>query len=191
MKLHSHLKFNNMKKVIVFLAEGFEEIEAISIIDILRRAEISVTTVSITNNNTVEGAHNIQINADTVFDEVDFSDYDMLVLPGGMPGAKNLNEHEGVRGIVKEFADSKIVGAICAAPMVLGNLNLLKGKRATCYPGFEPELIEAIVTEEPVTIDDNIITGKGPAFAMNFTLSLIEKLSGKGTRDEVANGLLI
>lgn len=179
-----------MKKVIVFLAEGFEEIEAISIIDSLRRAEISVTVASISNDNIVKGAHNIQIKADKLFNEINFSSYDLIALPGGMPGAKNLNEHEGLKEQLKMFAEDKMIAAICAAPMVLGGLGLLKGKRATCYPGFEPELIEATVTHEPVTVDGNIITGKGPGFAIQFSLQLIEILAGKPVRDEVANGLL-
>lgn len=180
-----------MKKVIVFLAEGFEEIEAISIIDILRRAQISVTTVSVGKDKIVKGAHNIPVEADKLFDEVDFASYDMVVLPGGMPGAKNLQDHPGVKEQVKAFAENKHIGAICAAPMVLGSMELLKGKRATCYPGFEPELIGANVTNEPVTVDGNIITGKGPAFAIKFSLQLVDTLAGKATHDEVSNGLLI
>lgn len=180
-----------MKKVLIFLAEGFEEIEAISIIDVLRRAEISVTTVSINNNNVVKGAHNIEVKTDKLFDEVDFNNYDMIALPGGMPGAKNLNEHEGLKEQLKEFAKDKLIAAICAAPMVLGGMGLLKGKRATCYPGFEPELIEANITNEPVTVDGNIITGKGPAFALQFSLQLIDTIAGKATRDNIANALLL
>jgi len=180
-----------MKKAIVFLAEGFEEIEAISIIDILRRAEISVTTVSIGKEKEVKGAHNVPVIADKLFDDVDFASYNMLVLPGGMPGAKNLKDHEGVRKQVEAFEKDKYVGAICAAPMVLGSMGLLKGKRATSYPGFEAELIEATITNEDVTVDGNIVTGKGPAFAMKFTLQLVETLVGKAKRDEVASGLLL
>lgn len=180
-----------MKKVIVFLAEGFEEVEAISIIDTLRRAEISVTIASISNNLGVKGAHNIEIKADKLFDDIDFNSYDMIALPGGMPGAKNLNEHEGLKEQLKEFAKDKLIGAICAAPMILGGMGLLKGKRATCYPGFEPELIEANVTHEPVTIDGNIITGKGPGLALQFSLQLVEILAGKAARDEVANAMLM
>ena len=108
-----------------------------------------------------------------------------------MPGAKNLNEHEGLKEQLKKFAEEKLIGAICAAPMILGGMGLLKGKRVTCYPGFEPELIKAIVTHEPVTIDGNIITGRGPAFALQFSLQLIEILAGKAARDEVANALLV
>ncbi len=180
-----------MKKVIVFLAEGFEEIEAISIIDTLRRAQISITTVSVSKDKMVKGAHNIPVEADKLFDEIDFANFDMVVLPGGMPGAKNLQDHEGVKTQVKVFAKDKLVAAICAAPMVLGSMGLLKGKRATCYPGFEPELIEATITNEPVTVDGNITTGKGPAFAINFSLQLVETLAGKAMRDEVSNGLLL
>ena len=139
----------------------------------------------------VKGAHNVSVEANKLFDEVDFTNYDMVVLPGGMPGAKNLNEHDGVKEQVKIFTESKHIGAICAAPMVLGSLGLLKGKRATCYPGFEPELIEATITNEPVTVDGNIITGKGPAFAIKFSLQLVETLAGKATHDEVSSGLLL
>ncbi len=180
-----------MKKVIIFLAKGFEEIEAISIIDTLRRADISVTTASITNDKMVKGAHEIEVKTDKLFDEVDFGNYDLIALPGGMPGAKNLNEHEGLKEQIKKFAEDKMIAAICAAPMILGGMGLLKGKRATCYPGFEPELIEATVTHEPVTVDGNIITGKGPAFAIQFALQLVELLAGKASRDEVANGMLV
>ena len=180
-----------MKKAIVFLAEGFEEIEAISVIDKLRRAEVSVTSVSIGKEKTVKGAHNVPIVADKLFEEADYSSYDMLVLPGGMPGAKNLKEHEGVKKQIKVFEKDKQIGAICAAPMILGSMGLLKGKRATCFPGFEAELIGATVTNEPVTVDGNITTGKGPAFAIQFALQLAETLVGKATRDEVANGLLL
>ncbi len=180
-----------MKKVIVFLAEGFEEIEAISIIDVLRRAEVSVTTVSISKDKQVKGAHNVPVVADKLFDEVDFASYDMIVLPGGMPGAKNLQEHEGVRKQIEAFEKDKQIGAICAAPMILGGMGLLKGKRATCYPGFEAELIEAKITDEAVTVDGNITTGKGPAFAMQFALQLVETLAGKATRNEVSDGLLL
>ena len=107
------------------------------------------------------------------------------------PEAKNLQEHEGVKKQVEVFEKDKHVGAICAAPMVLGGMGLLKGRRATCYPGFEAELIGATITNEEVTVDGNIITGKGPAFAMKFALQLVETLAGKATRNEVSNGLLL
>lgn len=181
-----------MKKVALFLADGFEEIEALGTIDILRRAQIPVQTVSITDNKNVTGAHNITVLADIVFSELDFSDVDALVLPGGMPGAKNLNEHEALKKQVKLFAEKgKNVAAICAAPMVLGGLGLLEGKKATTYPGFEPELIGAIATGEKVVVADNIITGKGPAFVFDFALQLVETIAGIGVRKEVQEGLLL
>ena len=181
-----------MKKVTLFLADGFEEIEALGTVDILRRAGIPVTTVSITSDRNVTGAHNVTTVADTVFAEVDFSTTDVLVLPGGMPGAKNLNEHEGVKRKIKEYAEKgKVVAAICAAPMVLGGLGLLEGKKATCYPGFEPGLIGAKVTGEKVAVDKNIVTGKGPGLVFEFALELVETIAGAGTRKEVQEGLLL
>lgn len=181
-----------MKKVALFLANGFEEIEAIGTIDILRRAKIDVVTVSITDNNVVTGAHNIPITADTTFKVSDFTDFEMLILPGGMPGAKNLNEHEDLKKLITDFnSKGKLIAAICAAPMVLGGLGLLDGKRATSYPGFEPELVGAITTGESVVVDGNIITGKGPGLVFDFALRLVEQLLGIQYRREVQEGLLL
>lgn len=181
-----------MKKVALFLANGFEEIEALGTIDILRRAQIHVMTVSITDENIVIGAHNIPVNADTTFKKADFSDISMLVLPGGMPGAKNLNEHEGLRKLLKEFnSNKKHIAAICAAPMVFGDLGFLNGKKATCYPGFESKLIGAKVTEDSIVVDGNITTGKGPGLVFDFALKLVEQISGIQTRWEVQKGLLL
>lgn len=181
-----------MKKVALFLANGFEEIEALATVDILRRAEIPVQTVSITNNVVVTGAHNIPVTADTTFDKTNFSDVEVLVLPGGMPGAKHLNEHEGVKSLIKEFNDKgNLIAAICAAPMVLGGLGLLDDKKATCYPGFESELIGAKSTNESVVSDNNITTGRGPGLAFDFALSLVEQIAGIATRKEVQQGLLL
>jgi len=181
-----------MKKVALFLANGFEEIEALGTVDILRRAGIPVQTVSITNEKSVTGAHRITVLADTTFPEANFSGVDVLVLPGGMPGAKNLNEQETLKKKVKEHAEKgKIVAAICAAPMVLGGLGLLEGKKATCYPGFESELIGAKVTGDNVSVDKNIVTGKGPGLVFEFALELVETIAGAGTRKEVQEGLLI
>ena len=180
------------KKVALFLADGFEEIEAIGTIDILRRAGVEVTAISLTTYYTVKGANGVKVDVDAIFDEVDFSEMDMLVLPGGLPGAENLKEHEGVRTVVTEFVrDGKEVAAICAAPMVLGSLGLLQGRNATCYPGFESELIGANVTGASVVVDENIITGKGPGLTFEFALTLVEKLVGADVRKELTNGLLV
>src|SRR5690554_5392236 len=120
-----------MKKVALFLANGFEEIEALGTVDILRRAQIPVITVSITDDKVVTGAHNVPVTADAIFSETDFKDIEILVLPGGMPGAKHLNEHEGLKKLIAEYnSKGKQIGAICAAPMVLGGLGILDGKRA-------------------------------------------------------------
>lgn len=163
-----------MKKAIVFLANGFEEMEALGTVDILRRGGIEVTTVSITANPVVTGAHNVPVTADTTLEKVNLADADALVLPGGMPGAANLNDSEAVKeALLQQYRDSKIVAAICAAPMVLGGLGLLKGRNATCYPGFEPKLIGANVTGEAVEVSDNVITGKGPGLVINFGLALV------------------
>lgn len=181
-----------MKKVALFLADGFEEIEALATIDILRRADIEVQTVSISGGKNVTGAHNVTVLTDAIFGETDFSQTEVLVLPGGMPGAKNLNEHEDLRKLLADFhAQGKDIAAICAAPMILGGLGILKGKRATCYPGFEPELVGAKVTEESVVADENIITGKGPGLAFDFALRLVEKIAGVSVRKEVQSGLLL
>ncbi len=181
-----------MKTVALFLANGFEEIEALGTVDILRRANINVITTSITDSTEVVGAHNISIVADKVFSELDFSTVDVIVLPGGMPGAKHLNEHDKLKAKIKEFAEKgNIVGAICAAPMVLGGLGLLDGKRATCYPSFEKYLIGANTTGEKVVVDQNIITGKGPAFVFDFALQLVETILGETVKNEVRAGLLL
>ncbi len=181
-----------MKKVALFLANGFEEIEALATVDILRRAQIPVETVSISDTKTVTGAHNVTVIADTTFQQADFSDVEVLILPGGMPGTKNLNEHEGLKELITKFnGEGKQIAAICAAPMVLGGLGLLNDKRATCYPGFEAELTGAQATGENVVVDGNITTGRGPGLAFDFALRLVEQIAGLKTRQEVQNGLLL
>jgi len=181
-----------MKKVALFLANGFEEIEALGTVDILRRAGIPVQTVSITDEKSVAGAHGITVQADATFSEVDLAGMDLLVLPGGMPGAKNLNEQKELKAAIKEHAEKGKVGAaICVAPMVLGGLGLLEGKKVTCYPGFETELRGAEVTGNKVSVDNNIITGRGPGLVFDFALELVETIAGAGTRKEVQEGLLL
>ena len=181
-----------MKKVALFLADGFEEIEALATVDILRRAQIPVTTVSVTEKNEVTGVHSIPVIADSLFDETDFSQVGYLVLPGGMPGAQHLNEHEGLKKLITDFdRRGEPVAAICAAPMVLGGLGLLREKQATCYPGFEEKLTGAQVTGEKVVIDQHITTGKGPGLAFDFALALVEQIAGSDKRRKVAQGLLL
>jgi protein deglycase len=173
--------------VYLFLAEGFEEIEALTVVDLLRRAQIEITTVSITESITVTGSHDISVEADGLFKDMNFEHAKMLVLPGGMPGTKHLGEHDGLIQLLKEFCrQNKDIAAICAAPSVLGENNLLKGKKATCYPGFEDKLIEAVYTGGKVEEDGNIITGKGMGTAIDFSLQIIEKLKDRAQADKIA-----
>lgn len=181
-----------MKRVALFLANGFEEIEALATVDILRRAQIPVVTVSISDEIVVNGAHDIRVIAETLFSETDFSDVEVLLLPGGMPGAKHLNEHEGLRRLIRKHNDrGNMIAAICAAPMVLGGLGLLHGRNATCYPGFEEKLTGANMTGENVVVDAHITTGRGPGLVFDFALELVEQIAGKERRKEVEKGLLL
>jgi 4-methyl-5(b-hydroxyethyl)-thiazole monophosphate biosynthesis len=181
-----------MKKVFVFFAEGFEEIEAVATMDVLLRGALDVTSVSVSGNLQVTGAHGITVKADVLFEETDFSSGMMLILPGGMPGASNLNAHAGVKTLLKQYAENgKKIAAICAAPLVLGGLDLLQGKKATAYPGFESTLKGAVFVESNVVKDGSVITGRGPGFALDFGLAIVEELAGKTTADEVASGLLL
>uniref|UniRef100_UPI003216FE77 DJ-1 family glyoxalase III n=1 Tax=uncultured Draconibacterium sp. TaxID=1573823 RepID=UPI003216FE77 len=181
-----------MKNIAIHLAEGFEEIEAISIIDVLRRADFNVNVVSVTKSPEVTGAHAITIKTDTLFENVDYQLIDMIVLPGGMPGSNNLKAHSGLREQILNFSDSrKPLGAICAAPMVFGNLGLLKNKNATCYPGFEEELHGAIITNNDVEVADNIVTGKGAGVAIDFALKIVEMFQGKDRANELRRKMIV
>ena len=181
-----------MKKVFIFLADGFEEMEAIAPIDILRRAGIDVVTVSISENNVVTGAHGIKVEADQLFIETDFSSNDMLVLPGGGVGTENLTAHTRMNELLENQNNSgKQIAAICAAPSVLGKLGILAGKEAICYPGFEEKLTGAVISKNTVVKDGNIITGKGPGVAIPFALKIVETLKGKETASQVADSLML
>ncbi len=181
-----------MKKTVVCLADGFEEIEAVTIIDILRRAEVDVTTASVSGSALVKGAHHVEVRADKLFEDVDFRDIDMIILPGGMPGAQNLNNHKGVQDRILDFsAAGKMIGAICAAPMVLGNLGLLENRNVTCYPGFGNYLKKARLKNDAVVEDRNLVTANGPAAAVEFALKLVEKLKGRDMADMTARKMLV
>ncbi|WP_087880485.1 DJ-1 family glyoxalase III [Parabacteroides sp. Marseille-P3160] len=181
-----------MKKAFVFLATGFEETEAIGTADILRRGGVEAAIVSVTDKKEVKGAHNIIVTADLLLADADLSTADALVLPGGMPGASNLKASEPLKkALISHYGQGKLVAAICAAPLVLGGLGFLKGRIATCYPGFESTLIEATVTKNPVEIDGNVITGRGPGLVFNFSLAIVSALQGEAVAREVAEGLLL
>ena len=179
-----------MKTIFVFLITGFEEIEAIATVDVLRRAGLNVKTVSLTGDKKVVGSHGVPVTADLLFEEVLFPAAEMLVLPGGTPA---YNTHEGPKKEIREFYDKgEKVAAICASPMVFGQLGILKGRKATCYPSFEEYLEGAILhTDQPVVVDGNVITGKGPGLTLDFALALVEILLGKAKRDEIAGQLLV
>ena len=184
-----HIYFR-MKKAFLFLANGFEESEAIVPSDILLRGNVELVLVSVTGKKEVLGAHNIAVMADRLFDECDFSAADMLILPGGMPGAKNLNEHNGLKTLLAGFAkQGGLIAAICAAPLVLGGLGLLKGRKATCYPGFESYLEGATCTAQPVEAAGTIITGRDPGNAYNFGFTLLTALMGEDVAREVEAGM--
>lgn len=181
-----------MKTIFVFLAEGFEEIEALTPVDVLRRAGLNVQTVSIMEEQVVNGAHGVPVLADAMFADIHPEDAEMILLPGGLPGATNLDAHEGLGQMILDFAkDAKPFAAICAAPLVLGNRGLLQGKKATCYPGFETYLQGAEYTAALVEKDDNFITGKGPGAAMEFAFAIVEKYCGIDKVTELKQGMMI
>lgn len=181
-----------MKKAFVHFATGFEEIEALTIVDVLRRAEIPTEMVSITGQRQVTGAHGIKIVTDTVFEDVNYDESAIVVLPGGMPGSKNLQEHQGLAKVLKTKSENKEpIAAICAAPMVLGALGILSGKDAVCYPGFEDQLKGATIKNLLAIKSDYIITGRGPGAALNFSLEIVKELKGKTTADQLASGMIV
>ncbi|MBR6550529.1 MAG: DJ-1/PfpI family protein [Paludibacteraceae bacterium] len=166
----------------IFLDNGFEEIEAITTIDLLRRANIALTTVSVTGVEMVLGAHNISVKADKLFQDVDFMDAEMLILPGG---ATNLIERKPLcELLLKHNEQDQPIAAICAAPAVLGQLGILQGKQATCYPGFEHHLGESHVGGLVVE-SKNVITAKGPGLSSDFAFCIIERLAGSEMADQV------
>ncbi len=176
-----------------FLADGFEEIEAITTVDMIRRAGIEISTVAVTEDNslTVKGAHNIPVVADMHIDDA-VADETLtgVFLPGGMPGTTNLDESEKVRALVSFCADNdRYIFAICAAPSVLGHIGLLQGKKATCYPGFEAELTGAEYTGEPATMDGRIITGKGPGATVDFASMIITELKSEAIADALKTAM--
>jgi 4-methyl-5(b-hydroxyethyl)-thiazole monophosphate biosynthesis len=166
----------------LFLDNGFEEIEAVTTIDLLRRAQVELITVSMTGSLLVNGAHGININADKIFEDVDFSDANMLILPGG---GTMLGDHDNLCQLLLRHNEAEgLIAAICAAPAVLGRLGILKGKQATCYPGFQDALGESYVGGLVVE-SKNIITAKGPGLSSDFAFCLIEKLVGEEVADQV------
>lgn len=177
--------------IYVFLATGFEDIEAIAPVDIMRRAGLEVQTVSITGEEIVTSAHGVGIASDLLLSDVDFSSAEMLVLPGGLPGSTNLDACKPLTEAIKRhFESGGPIAAICAAPLVYGHLGLLKGRRATCYPGVETELKGATYTAAIVERDGNIITGKGPAAAFEFGYTIVDYFLGEGASLPLRQGMI-
>lgn len=179
-----------MGKVVVFLADGFEEIEALTVVDMLRRMEKETLTVSVGKKKTVTGSHSIPVEADVLFSDCDFSDVDMAVLPGGMPGTLHLMEHKGLATLLKKLdKEKKYIAAICAAPSVLGANGLLLGRHATCFPGFEERLTGAEVLKDAVVVDGNIITSRGMGTAIAFSAALISLLFNEETAQNLLDDI--
>ncbi len=175
--------------VYLFLADGFEDVEAVATIDLLRRADIEVKSVSISDSKKITSAHGIEITADLFFDEI--TEAEMLILPGGA-GHVKLAAHEKLNGLLKKYnAENKYIAAICASPSVLGNLGILNGKKAVCYPGFEEKLLGAEVLYEPVIKDGNIITSRGPSTAFLFALEIIKALKGERVSEQISSDILL
>ena len=180
-----------MSKVYVFLAEGFEEIEGLTVVDLLRRAGIETEMVSVMDSKTITGSHKITVTADGMFEDYTYEDAKVLVLPGGMPGTLNLGAHEGLCTLLKKPESAgKMVAASCAAPSVFGKLGFLEGRVATCYPGFEKQLHGATVCATKVAVDGNVTTARGMGAAIDFSLKLIEQLAGKEKAVEIGEGII-
>ena len=183
-----------MKESFLFLAEGFEEVEALTAVDVLRRAGMPVKTVSITSALQVKGAHGVIVSADVLYDNTMFRDAAWLILPGGLPGADNLHDYSPLIGLLRNQFESMRgrIAAICAAPaVVLGAEGILRGRRATCFPGFESKLLGAEYVDAPVVRDDKFVLGNGPANALLWALTIVEEELGQEKAANVANGMLV
>ncbi|MCD7717299.1 MAG: DJ-1/PfpI family protein [Lachnospiraceae bacterium] len=180
-----------MAEAYVFLADGFEEIEGLTVVDLLRRAGIETQMVSVMEGKDIIGSHGIELKADLTFDEIDAAAVQLFVLPGGMPGTKYLAAHEGLAALLKEqSAAGKKIAAICAAPSVLGGLGLLNGRTATSYPGFEGQLAGAAVTMNPVEISGNVTTSRGMGTAIPFGLALVAQMRDQNTADRLSESII-
>lgn len=182
-----------MKKSYLFLAEGFEEMEALAVVDVLRRGGCDVCTVSVSDKNEVRSSHRVTVVADLKLNEVEAEEAECLIFPGGMPGAENLKNCKPLMDLLQQhYNQGGWVAAICAAPaMVLGQLTTDRKLRLTTYPGFEKYLQDAEVVADGVVVDGKVITGKGPGFAVKFGLTVLEQIRSKQTAQEVADGMLL
>lgn len=180
-----------MSKIGIFMADGCEEIEGLTVVDVVRRAKMEIVMISITGKKEVTSSHNVTFLTDALASEVNYAELDGIVLPGGMPGTLNLGVDATVNQTIKEFAAAgKLVAAICAAPSVLGAAGLLVGKNATCHPGFEEKLTGATTSEDEVVVDGNIITSRGMGTAIPFALEIVRYFKDDAAVEEIKKGLV-
>ena len=180
-----------MKTIYLFLAEGFQETEAIAPVTVCRKAGLTIKTVSITGKRFVESAMGVTVQADMLFEESDFNDAAMLVMPGGMPGSTNLYDFAPLRELIMQHYEAgKPLAAICAAPLIYGRMGLLRGVKATCYPGCEDEAWGAIITDKAAVTDGQFITGHGPGAALDFGYAIVDYLAGPEVVNQVKAGMV-
>lgn len=180
-----------MKKVYLFLATGFEEVEALTVVDILRRGGVDCKIVSIMGDYDVTSSHMVTVRADLLFDETDLSDGEMLVMPGGIPGTPNLKAHTGLSALINQYKEAgKYLAAVCAAPTIYGEMGLLEGKNATCYPGMEKGLVGANKLTDKVVCDGQFITSRGMGTCVDFGLTLLAKLAGEEAAQKIGEKIV-
>ena len=181
-----------MSRIGIFFAEGYEEVEALTVVDLARRAGLEIDMISVTGGREGTGSHSITVKMDKVFSEVDFGGLDMLVLPGGMPGTKNLENCQELMEKLDEFyaSENKYVAAVCAAPSIFGHRGYLKGRRATSFPDFECHLEGSVVTHGSAEVDGNVVTGRGMGCAIPFGLAIVELFQGKNAADALAEKIV-
>lgn len=179
-------------KIYVFLADGFEEIEAVAPVDIFRRAKLDVNTVSIHSEYLVTGAHGVPVMADFLFEEIKFEGEFLIFLPGGLPGTYNLEAHQGLKKLLEaQYLKKGKMAAICAAPSILGKMHLLKDKEAICYPGFESTLIESRISDKNSVKSGEIFTAKAAGIAVQFALEIVADLKGQEVADAIKEGIFL
>ena len=179
------------KKIGMMVANGYEEVEMLTVVDLLRRAGMTCDIISVTGEKELTSSHKVTVMADLLYEEADFDSYDALVIPGGMPGTTTLGKHAGVGGQLKKaYVDGRLIAAICAAPTVFGKLGLLEGKKAICYPGMEDQLTGAEVTCESAVCDGNIITSRGMGTAIDFGLAILKYYEGEEAAASMAEKIV-
>ena len=176
-------------KAVVFFGDGFEECEALIVVDILRRAGVETTMASVMGRLRVDSSRHIKVMADALAEDVDFDSVDLIVLPGGRLGVENLSESAVVKKQCREFAANKHLAAICAAPWLLASVGLLEGRKATCHPDFEGKMEGVILTGESVAIDGNLITGQGLGASFDFAFELVKILVGEDKADQIRKAI--